>query len=127
MSCLCKLCLCRVALAVASSGIAATLTPGARTAHSRHSIPAKGLTAESTCPGMKANRDCVLRQLEEMSVLNTWDEITMTHRWAIEALNRSLQDVLDCDDKVFGGKVFVFCGDFRQVPPPDLHFLPAHY
>ena len=108
---------CRVALACASSGIAATLIPGARTAHSRHSIPAKGLTAESMCPGLKANHDCVLRQLEEMSVLNTWDEITMTHRWAVEALNRSLQDVLCDEDTVFAGKIFVFSGDFRQVIP----------
>ena len=50
-----------------------------------------------------------------MSVLNTWDEITMTNRWAVEALNRSLQDVLCNEDTVFAGKVFVFSGDFRQV------------
>jgi hypothetical protein len=73
---------------------------------------------------MKINKDCVLRQLEEMSVLNSWDEVTMSHRWAIEALSRSLQDVLDCADKVFGGKVFVFSGDFRQVPPPALFASP---
>ena len=40
----------------------------------------------------------------------------MTKRQAVEALDRSLQDITGCGSK-FGGKVIVFGGDFRQVLP----------
>jgi len=39
----------KVAIAVASSGIAALLLEGGRTAHSRFKIPVKELSADSTC------------------------------------------------------------------------------
>jgi hypothetical protein len=38
----------------------------------------------------------------------------MTKRQAVETLDRSLQDIMDCSDP-FGGKVVVLGGDFRQV------------
>ena len=40
----------------------------------------------------------------------------MANRFAMEALDRSLQDVMN-NDLPFGGKVIVFGGDFRQVLP----------
>ena len=40
----------------------------------------------------------------------------MTRRQAVETLDRSLQDIIECD-LPFGGKVIVFGGDFRQVLP----------
>jgi hypothetical protein len=40
----------------------------------------------------------------------------MTKRQAVETLDRSLQDIMDCSDP-FGGKVVVLGGDFRQVLP----------
>jgi hypothetical protein len=40
----------------------------------------------------------------------------MTKRQAVETLDRSLQDIMDCSDP-FGGKVVVFGADFRQVLP----------
>jgi hypothetical protein len=40
----------------------------------------------------------------------------MTKRQAVETLDRSLQDIMDCNEP-FGGKVVVFGGDFRQVLP----------
>ena len=42
------------------------------------------------------------------------DEATMLHRYQLEAMNRTLQDVLD-DNRPFGGKVLVLTGDFRQT------------
>jgi hypothetical protein len=45
-----------------------------------------------------------------------WDEVAMTKRQAVETLDRSLQDIMDCNEP-FGGKVVVFGGDFRQVLP----------
>jgi hypothetical protein len=40
----------------------------------------------------------------------------MTKRQSVETLDRSLQDIMGCE-LPFGGKVMVFCGDFRQVLP----------
>ena len=40
----------------------------------------------------------------------------MTKRQAVEALDRSLRDIMGCD-MPFGGKVMLFGGDFRQVLP----------
>ena len=38
----------------------------------------------------------------------------MTNRYALEALDRTLKDILDCD-ALFGEKVMIIRGDFRQV------------
>ena len=38
----------------------------------------------------------------------------MTHRYAFEALDKTLQDIMS-NDKLFGGKVVLLGGDFRQV------------
>ena len=40
----------------------------------------------------------------------------MTKHQAVETLDRSLHDIMDCS-LPFGGKVVVFGGDFRQVLP----------
>jgi len=45
-----------------------------------------------------------------------WDEVSMAKRQAIEAVNRMLQDIMNCN-LPFGGKVIVLGGDFRQVLP----------
>ena len=43
-----------------------------------------------------------------------WDEAPMMHRHAFEVLDRMLQDIM-CNDQLFGGKVLLLGGDFRQV------------
>ncbi|KAK9273825.1 hypothetical protein L1049_018636 [Liquidambar formosana] len=40
----------------------------------------------------------------------------MAKRFAVETLDRSLKDIMNCQES-FGGKVIVFGGDFRQVLP----------
>lgn len=40
----------------------------------------------------------------------------MSHRFGLEAINRSLKDLLDID-KPFGGKTVMLSGDFRQILP----------
>ena len=44
----------------------------------------------------------------------------MTHRHAVECIDRSLRDLCSCD-LPFGGKVIVFGGDFRQILPVIRH------
>jgi ATP-dependent DNA helicase PIF1 len=48
------------------------------------------------------------------AALIIWDEVVMIKRQAVETLDRSLQDIMDCALPI-GGKVMVFGGDFRQV------------
>ena len=47
------------------------------------------------------------------AALIPWDEDSMTKKHTIEALDRSLRDILDNEDLPFGGKTIVFGGDFR--------------
>lgn len=58
-------------------------------------------------------------QLRRASLI-IWDEVAMTKRQAVEALDRSLRDIMGCD-MPFGGKVMLFGGDFRQVLPVVPH------
>jgi hypothetical protein len=59
--------------------------------------------------------------LEETSLI-LWDEAPMTSRYCFEALDRTLRDVLSCNDVAksslpFGGKTVILGGDFRQILP----------
>ncbi|XP_058177854.1 uncharacterized protein LOC131293814 [Anopheles ziemanni] len=45
-----------------------------------------------------------------------WDEASMSSRYALEAVNRTLQDIVGVHRPV-GGKVVLLCGDFRQNLP----------
>jgi len=101
-----------IAIATATSGIAASILPGGRTAHSRFKIPIK-ISSNSTCTF--SIQDETAELLRRASLL-IWDEVAMTNRLAVECLDRSLQDVMKCK-LPFGGKVMVFGGDFRQVLP----------
>jgi hypothetical protein len=109
----------QVAIAVASSGIAALLLDGGRTAHSRFKIPVQGLNSTSTC---YISRDSELATLLQAAALIVWDEAVMMHRHVFEAVNRSLQDIMAIINPAFkflpfGGLVVVFGGDFRQILP----------
>ncbi len=102
----------KIALAVASSGIASILLSGGRTAHNRFKIPLN-LFHESTC---NIAKNTFLADLIKETKLIIWDEAPMSHRYAIEAVNRTLQDI--CNNNLrFGGITVVFGGDFRQILP----------
>ena len=45
-----------------------------------------------------------------------WDEAPMTNKFCMEALDRTLKDLMN-SNAIFGGKVIVFGGDFRQILP----------
>ncbi|KAM8702310.1 hypothetical protein ACLKA7_004974 [Drosophila subpalustris] len=45
-----------------------------------------------------------------------WDECTMAHKRALEALNRTLKDLRN-DSRCFGGAMILLSGDFRQILP----------
>jgi ATP-dependent DNA helicase PIF1 len=105
-----------IVITVASSGIASLLLPGGRTAHSKFKIPVPTLD-NSTC---EIEHDDDRAVLLKQTKLIIWDEAPMAHRFTFEALERTLRDVMssykNCDT-IFGGKVIVFGGDFRQILP----------
>lgn len=103
----------RIALPTASSGIAALLLEGGRTAHSRFKIPVE-INDESTC---NVSQQSQVAALLRKTVLIIWDEAPMDHRFCFEALSRTLQDILGVADKPFGGVTVVLAGDFRQLLP----------
>ncbi|CAL1390629.1 unnamed protein product [Linum trigynum] len=108
----------RIVLCVASSGIAALLMVGGRTAHSRFHIPLDCDT-KSTCNIEQGSK---VAELILNASLIIWDEAPMAHKHNIEALDRTLRDIfrvkhVDSELKPFGGMTIVFGGDFRQTLP----------
>nr|XP_045089630.1 uncharacterized protein LOC123497280 [Aegilops tauschii subsp. strangulata] len=103
----------KIAIATATSGVAASIMPGGRTAHSRFKIP---LSCDdgALCSFTKQSGTA---KLLRMASLILWDEASMTKRQAVEALENSMRDIMGIRDRPFGGKTVVFGGDFRQVLP----------
>ncbi|XP_053134124.1 LOW QUALITY PROTEIN: uncharacterized protein LOC128337304 [Hemicordylus capensis] len=100
------------ATAVASTGIAATLLPGGRTAHSVFKIPLI-LDASSTCD-IKPNTIAAKHLIDTKLIV--WDEAPMTQTHAFLAVVRLLKD-LTKSTQPFRGKTILLGGDFRQILP----------
>jgi hypothetical protein len=100
------------AIATATSGIAASIMLGGRTAHSRFRIPIK-IDNNTMCSFTKQSDTA---ELLRRAALVIWDEVAMTKRQVVETLDKTLQDIMGCNQH-FGGKVMLFGGDFRQVLP----------
>ena len=99
----------KVAVAVASSGIAALLLEGGRTAHSRFKVPVQGLGPTSTC---NISTHTQLADLIQQASVIVWDEAPMMHRHVFEAVDRTLCDIMadvaaENQYELFGGKVMV--------------------
>ena len=101
-----------ISLSVGATGIAANLLHLGRTFHSRFKAPLT-ITSESVC---NIDNQSTLAQLIRMSKIIVWDEAPMSHRFQMEALDRTLRDLMN-NDSPFGGKILVLSGDFRQCLP----------
>ena len=102
-----------IVLCTASSGIAALLLPGGRTAHSMFKIPIDDLSSISVCCIAKNSLRADLMRAVKCIL---WDEIVPQHRYAIEALDRTFRDLRN-NDKPFGGVALLIGGDFKQTLP----------
>lgn len=100
------------AVAVASSGIAATLLDGCRTAHSALKLPLNLQTTEQ--PTCNISKHSAMAKVLVASKIIIWDECTMAHKRALEALDRTLKDLRN-DSRCFGGAMILLSGDFRQT------------
>ncbi|GFW36896.1 ATP-dependent DNA helicase [Trichonephila clavipes] len=104
----------KIAIAVASSGIAATLLHGGKTVHSIFKIPLESERMENPVCSVTKNNDKA--KVLQDCVFVVWDECTMANKISIEAVNRTMQD-LRGNTLLFGGAAFLFAGDFRQILP----------
>ncbi|XP_029645709.1 uncharacterized protein LOC115219672 [Octopus sinensis] len=103
-----------VAVAVASSGIAATLLFSGTTAQSTFKLPFD--LVRSAVPSCNITKTSEKGLLLWSCQLIVCDECTMTHKRSLEALNTTLQDVRDCP-ATMGGITLFLSGDFRQTLP----------
>ncbi|XP_071904281.1 uncharacterized protein [Coffea arabica] len=101
-----------IALATASCGVAASILPGDRTAHSRFKIPID-MNSVNMC---KISKQSALAKLIQATKLIIWDEAPMAHKTGIEGVDTLLKDLMGSSE-LFGSKIMVFGGDFRQVLP----------
>ncbi|CAN1306092.1 ATP-dependent DNA helicase PIF1 [Linum perenne] len=117
----------KIALVVASSGIAATLLPHGSTAHSQFKIPID-IHHTSTC---HIKRGTQLAHIIRNTELIVWDEAPMIHRLSFEAVDRTICDLMDLPMsgngyKPFGGKTVLLGGDFRQTLPARTIVTPTN-
>ena len=98
-----------VALAMATTGLAANLLPLGRTFHSRMKV---GLDpTEDGC--FAISTQSALARLICMAKLLIVDEATLLDRRNLEKLERTLRDLTGSTEP-WGGKIIILCGDFRQ-------------
>lgn len=112
----------KISIAVATSGIAATLLDAGRTAHSMFKIPLQINQIE--VPTYNIEKSSNLAEILKNCKLIVWDECTMAHKKALEALDRTMQD-LKGNNAPFGGTLFILSGDFRQTLPVVPRSTPA--
>ena len=96
-----------MALAMTTTDIDANLLTLGQTFHSRLKAPLSP-TEESV---FSIKGQSTLAELIRMSKLLMIDEATMLHHYQLEALDRTLKDVMK-DDHPFSGKTIVMSGDF---------------
>ncbi|KIH53237.1 hypothetical protein ANCDUO_16641 [Ancylostoma duodenale] len=103
-------------IAVASTGIAATLLQNGRTAHSVFRLPVTNLSFESTA---NVDASSLLAQRFRNTDVIIWDEISMQTRYAVECAEKMLRDFAAPDFRhtAFGGIMMVFGGDWAQFLP----------
>ena len=60
----------------------------------------------------------IVELLNEASLI-IWDEALMAHKFCFKALDQSLRDIIKATsspNKIFGGKLMMFGGDYQQIP-----------
>ncbi|KHJ95423.1 hypothetical protein OESDEN_04632 [Oesophagostomum dentatum] len=103
-------------VAVASTGIAATLLTGGRTAHSTFRLPTRGSSVGKTT---NVDASSALADRFRSCDIIIWDEISMQSKGAVESVEKMLQDVAPVEFRQvpFGGVLVLFGGDWTQFLP----------
>ncbi|XP_071740565.1 uncharacterized protein [Rutidosis leptorrhynchoides] len=105
-----------IVINITSSGIAALLLIGGRTAHSRFAIPINVL--EDSFYSIKPESE--LAALLNQARLIIWDEAPMMHRHCFEAFDRTMKDIIKSNksSEPFGGKILKI-GEGKINTPND--------
>ena len=101
-----------VALAAGTTGIASNLLHLGRTFHSRFKAPLS--PNENSVLSIDAQSH--LADLIRKAKIIVIDEAPMLHKYHLEALDRTLRDIIELEEP-FGGKILILSGDFRQTLP----------
>ena len=101
-----------IVIATATTGIGATLLPGAGTVHTKTGAPID-LHEKSMCNYPDQSGKAELIKKADLLII---DEATLGDRLLYECLDRSFQNTRK-NNKPFGGCTVVFCGDWRQCLP----------
>jgi ATP-dependent DNA helicase PIF1 len=105
-----------IAIATASSGVASTLLNGT-TFHRRFKIyDSRSRPSNGVYPSWRIAAKSQEAKLIRESSLIVIDEITMLKKDLLEVLDLSLREFMRTD-VIFGGKVILMTGDFRQCLP----------
>ena len=107
----------KIAIATATSGIAATLLSNGRTLHSRCHLPIN-VDEASMCSMPRNSQSAKLFVRAKLLII---DEVSMGHRHWYEAVDRTLQDVRRKPGVPFGGLTVLFSGDWKQILPVVKH------
>ena len=99
-------------LCVAWTGIAANLLKNGNTVHTTFKLP-WNITESTTCNVKHNSNDG--KNFKEVQII-IWGEISMTSKFAFEAVDRLLQDICNVKE-TFYGKTVLVSGDFRQILP----------
>ena len=101
---------------VSSTGLSATLLINGRTVHNLFKVPLKQ-NEDSVCQIPKNSN--LAKYLKSIKLI-IWDEAASSNKFIFETVDRSMQDL--CGNKLlFGGKLLVCGGDFRQTAPIIKH------
>ena len=94
---------------VASSGIAAILLKGGKTAHSKIQIPLKALPSTN----IQVTKRSLVGKLLIRADIIIWNEAGMIHKDQVDAVDRLFSNLMDHSSLPFGGKPIIFGGDFK--------------
>ncbi|KAJ8933521.1 hypothetical protein NQ314_013961 [Rhamnusium bicolor] len=99
-------------IAMAPTGLAASLLKGGRTLHSRFKIPLD--VNETTTTGVSpTSTDGRLIAAAKLIII---DEISMVNKTIFDLVERGLRDI-STDNRPFANKAVIIAGDFRQTLP----------
>jgi hypothetical protein len=103
----------KVTLCVASSAITALLLHDSRTVHSHFKLPIP-TDDTSRC---NITKDDKVHEVFKQTKLIIWDEAPMQSHYGPEAVDESLQDLLENHERLFGCVTMLFVDDFHQTLP----------
>ncbi|XP_057305225.1 ATP-dependent DNA helicase PIF1-like [Hydractinia symbiolongicarpus] len=102
------------------TGIAATLLDGGRTVHSLFRLPVP-IVETSTCNVPPTSNHATFLMQQDLYI---FDEASMIPKHALQAIETMFRDISNVDN-LFGGKVILLGGDFRQILPVVKRARPA--